>query len=346
MPMTPPPPDQAGSPTVTREKQRLMAPPRTAVTEPGSGSAFGRSFFRRLRESQAGCFLLFFLAIGAGIFLFGVAGTVGPYKEGLRENGDPRFFYGAMAFGTVFFLVALRMMQVALAGVSYKAKKKGSRSEPWTWDHPWRKDWMPPDYTGGGSGTVLGRVAFLALIGMFNIAWLSGSWFFRAILLLFDLFALLIVYDSFQKLYQWFRFRKPVVIWETLPAFLGDELRGRIAFARGVRATAPPRLTLRCVRDEWVDTTSGDTASRQLQPQAVYRETREIPLPGAPGEALDFVDFVFEVPRGIPGGPGGPGVPGTDLAREEAVYWQVQVIVPLTGPDLETVFLAPVYQKR
>ena len=341
MPITPPPPDQAGSPTVvpmiTREKQRLMAPPRTAVPVPGSGSVFGRGFFRRLRESQAGCFLFLFLAVGAGIFLFGVAGTIGPYKEGLRENGDPRFFLAAMAFGTVFFLVALRMLQVALAGVSYKTKKKGSRSEPWTWDHPWRKDWMAPDYTGGGSGTVLGRVAFLAMIAMFNVAWLSGSWLFRGIILLFDLFALVIVYDSFQKLYQWFRFRKPVVIWETLPAFLGDGLRGRVAFARGVRATAPPRLTLRCVRDEWVDTTSGDTPSRQLQPHAVYRETREIPLPGAPGEPLDFVDFVFELPR---------GVPGTDLAKEEAVYWQVQVIVPLTGPDLETVFLAPVYPKR
>lgn len=339
MPMTPPPADDTvppGSPTVTREKQRLMAPPRSAVPVPGSGSVFGRGFFRRLRESQAGCFLLVFLAVGGGLFLFGVAGTVGPYKEGLRENGDPRFFLGAMGFGTVFFLVALRMLQVALAGVTYKTKKKGSRSEPWTWDYPWRQDWMPPDYTGGGSGTVLGRVAFLALIGLFNVAWLSGSWLFRGIILLFDLFALLIVYDALQKLYQWLRFRKPVVIWETLPAFLGESLRGRIAFARGVRAAAPPQLTLRCVRDEWVDTTSGDTPGRELQPHAVYRETREIPLPGAPGEPLDFVDFAFELPRGLP---------GTDLTKEQAVYWQVHVIVPLLGPDLETVFLAPVYPK-
>jgi hypothetical protein len=39
-------------------------------------------------------------------------------------------------------------------------------------------------------------------------------------------------------------------------------------------------------------------------------------------------------------------LPGTDLLRDEAVYWQVLMEVPLTGPDLEAVFLAPVYEKR
>ena len=58
---------------------------------------------------------------------------------------------------------------------------------------------------------------------------------------------------------------------------------------------------------------------------------------GAPGAPLDFVDFTFDVPQGLP---------GTDLTKPEAVYWQVQVIVPLFGPDLETVFLAPIYAQR
>jgi hypothetical protein len=339
MPMTPPPSDEAtpaGAPAVSREKERVIAPPRSAVPAPGSRSAFGRGFFKRFRESQAGCFLLFFIGVGAAIFLFGVAGTFGPFKEGLRENGDPRFFYAAMAFGTVFVLVALRMLQVALTEAENRSRKKGSKTEPWTWDHPWSKQWMAPDYSGSSSSSVLGRVAFLALIGLFNVAWLSGSWIFRAIILVFDLFGLLIVYDSLQQLYQWLRFRKPVVIWETLPAFLGDSLRGRVAFARGVRAAGPPRLTLRCVRDEWVERQSGETTRRELEPSSIYRQTQEFPLPGAPGEPLDFVDFDFDVPQGLP---------GTDLGKAEAVYWQIQVIVPLFGPDLETVFLAPVYRK-
>ena len=202
MPITPSQPDEEV--TVSREKERVIAPPRSAVPAPGA-PPFGRGFFRLFRESGIGWFFLVFLCVGAAIFLFGLAGTVGPFKEGLRENGDPRFFLGAMAFGTVFCLVTLRMMQVAIADTDNRSRKKGRKAEPWTWDHPWREDWMPPDYSGGGSGTVLGRVAFLALLGMFNVVWWSPSWLLKAIVSFFDLFGLLIVYDSFQKLYQWLR---------------------------------------------------------------------------------------------------------------------------------------------
>jgi hypothetical protein len=313
------------------EKEKIFAPPRSAVPAPGSRSVFGRGFFRRLRASQGGgCMLLVFMAVGAAIFLFGVAGTVGPYKDGLRENGDPRFFYAAMAFGTVFFLVALRMLQIALTGAEKEGRTKGrNREEPWTWDHPWRKEWMAPDYTGGGSGTILGRVAFLALLGLFNAVWASPSLFLKIVVSVLDLFGLLIVYDSLQKLTQWLRFRHPVVIWGTFPAFLGERLEGRIAFARPVRASGPPRLTLRCVEDEWIASGEG----RTLQPFATWRQTLELPQPEG---ALDFLDFGFDLPNG----------PSTDLAKDEAIYWQVMVEVPLPGPDLETVFLAPVYRRR
>jgi hypothetical protein len=313
------------------EKEKIFAPPRSAVPRPGSKSVFGRGFFRRLRAVwEGGCFLIPFMGVGAAIFLFGVAGTVGPYKEGLRENGDPRFFYTAMAFGTVFFLVALRMLQIVLTGAENEGGRKGrNRNEPWTWDHPWRKEWMAPDYTGGGSGTVLGRVAFLALLGLFNMVWDSPSLLLKVIVSVFDLLGLLIVYDSLQKLTQWLRFRQPVVIWETLPAFLGERLAGRIAFARRVQASGPPRLTLRCVQDEW--TASGE--GRTLQPFAVYQQTLELPQEE---EALDYLDFAFDLPDDPP----------TDLVKDEAVYWQVVVDVPLPGPDLETVFLAPVYRRK
>lgn len=345
MPITPPASEEGAAPdtsTVSREKERLYVTPRGMVPVPGTKSVFGRGFFRRFHASGVGYFLLIFLAVGSALFLFGLAGTVGPYKEGLRENGDPRFFYGAMAFGGTFFLVALRMLQVALIQEGDpdrpQSVEKRSRTEPWTWDYPWSKRWMKPDYSTDGGGAVLGRVAFFALIGLFNIAWLSGSWIFRAIIILLDAFALLIVYDTLHKLYQVIRFRQPVVIWETLPAFLGGQLRGRIAFPRDVRATDPPRLTLRCVRDELVTRNPGPGGSKAphstLEPFAIYRETREIPLPGEPGSPLEHVDFSFDVPGDLPG------------TKLNEVYWQVVVDVPLPGPNLEAVFLAPVYQRR
>lgn len=194
---------------------------------------------------------------------------------------------------------------------------------------------MKPDYTGSGAGTVLGRVAFLALLGIFNVAWASDSLLFKIIISIFDLFGLLILYDSVQKIVQWIRVRHPVVIWSKVPAFLGERLEGRIAFARRVAAQGPAKLTLRRVEDDWVDRPASDDSggTRELQPFAVYEQKQEFPLSGD----SDVVDFAFNLPRGCP---------GTDLAKEEAVYWQILVSVPVVGPDLEAVFLAPVYQKR
>lgn len=315
-------------------KERIFAPPRSAVPLPGSGSVFGRGFFRNLRESKTGC-LLGFLVIGAAIFLFGLAGTFGPYRDGLRENGDPRFFLAAMGFGTVFFLVSLRIFQVMLTGARNQSRPKGDKLRPWTWDYPWSTDWMKPDYSGSGGGTVLGRVAFLGLLGMFNVAWGSDSFFFKVIVTVFDLFGLLILYDSLQKVLTWIRVRQPVVIWSQVPAWLGDRLEGRIAFARRVAVQGPARLTLRCVEDEWSERPSGDSGAtqRELQPFMVYQESQEVPLAGD----ADVLDFAFDVPRDRP---------GTNLTKEEAVYWQVLVTLPVLGPDIEAVFLAPVYQKR
>jgi hypothetical protein len=322
-------------------KERIIAPPRSTLPVPGSGSVFGRDFFRLLRASQGGgCFLLFFMSIGAGLFLFGVAGTFGPYKEGLRENGDPRFFLAAMAMGTVFFLVALRMLQLVLTGAQHesRSRRKADAKQPWIWDHPWSTQWMKPDYSGSGSGTVLGRVAFLAMLGIFNVAWGSDSLLFKVIVSIFDLFGLLILYDSFQKLLQWIRVRHPVVIWPRVPAFLGERLEGRIAFARPLAAQGPAKVTLRCVEDDWVEhqgkSDSGASyTQRELQPFAIYQEEQEVALSGD----SDVVDFAFDLPRDRP---------GTDLVKQEAVYWQVLVNVPVLGPNVEAVFLAPVYRKR
>jgi hypothetical protein len=75
MPITPPPPDESApgaAPVVSREKEKLLLPSRSAVPVPGARSVFDRGFFRRLRESEGGCFLLVFIGAGIAIFLFGL----------------------------------------------------------------------------------------------------------------------------------------------------------------------------------------------------------------------------------------------------------------------------------
>ena len=69
-------------------------------------------------------------------------------------------------------------------------------------------------------------------------------------------------------------------------------------------------------------------------PMQIYSQTADFDIPG---ERLKEVTLAFKIP---------PDVPGTDLDREDAVYWQVAVRVPVVGPDLELVYLAPVYAPK
>ncbi|HVR96812.1 MAG TPA: hypothetical protein VMW27_09370 [Thermoanaerobaculia bacterium] len=322
----------------TRGHDRLMAPPRSAVPIPGQGSAFGPGFFQRLRSSGGGCFLIFFMMIGLSLGLFGVAGTFGPYRDTLRESGDPRFFLAAMGFGLVFFLMPLRMLQIELTGGDHVARRRRANSKgsaPWKVDYPWRPEGMDPDYLNPG-GSALGVVAFLCFVGLFNIAWASDSLLFRVVIVFLDLLGLLILVDALLKLWQAVRHRRPRVRWTTFPAFLGGRLEGVVEFARPLAATGPVQVALRCVQDEEVvreDPEDGHSSTTE-EAFIVYTQTREV----LAGEGrLRTLPLAFDVPS---------DVPGTDLGRKLPTYWQVTVQVPLTGPDFDAVFLAPVYKPR
>jgi hypothetical protein len=282
-----------------------------------------------MRESQGGgCMLLFFIAVGTGIFLFGAAGTWGPYKEGLRANGDPRFFYAMMAFGTVFALIAVRMMQLSLNGVRNQDRSRRKiAKQPWNSDHPWKPEGQRPDYAGNSGGFFLGHIAFFGLLGLFNMVFLSPSpWLLRGIVLLFDLLGLAFLIDALHKIWQALRHGRPRMRWTTFPAFLGERLEGVFLMRPALRPRGPMKATLRCVED--VGETSG------AEPFAIYQQVLEI---DAGGDALRELPVSFDIPADLP---------GTRLHRGDANYWQVVIHAPVTGPDFETVFLAPVYDRK
>lgn len=318
---------------VSRVKERIYAPARRDVPIPGAGSVFGRGFARLVRKRKGARTLLAVMAVALPIFLLGLLGSVGPFKEGLRESAPPWLFLAALGLGAAFFLIPLRLFHADLDSLA-RGDRKGDKSQPWTWEYPWSTEYMKPDYRSGSAARrIVGRVALVAVIGLFNFGWSTDSLFFKGLLIVLDLFALVVVYDSLRKLIQWLRFRHSVVIWSAAPVFTGQRLEGRIAFAHTLRPAGPLRATLRCVVDEWVNVPE-EPPHRQLLPFAIYQETHETAVPES--GRLDALDLSFEIPRNLP---------GSDLASEEATYWQVVMVVPMAGPDLEEVFLAPIYQK-
>jgi len=293
----------------------------------GAGRVFGSGLFARIREKQG---LSLFLAgvLGLGLWLLGIglgslAGRVTPPKA-----ASP---WTVLAWGAFFFFGALWLFRVNLARA--ESERRALRNDlPWTWDHPWRSEWMAPDQRPW-SGLILGRLAALALIALLNVVmpWEEGC-VPRGIVLGVDVLAVLLLYDSFRKLAQWLRFRHPIVTWVSLPAFLGESLEGRISFSRPLRPSGPPQLILRCVHE--TAERSGGTEQRKLY--RVHSQTQNLFLEG--GEPVDYLDFAFELPE--------PGdFLATNLHANEPIYWQLLVKVPVAGPDLEARFLAPVYRK-
>ncbi len=316
----------------SRKRYALFYPSRSLVPAPGAGSVFGRGFWRLLRASGGGCFLLLFLSIGLAIFLFGLAGTSGPFRDGLRENGDPRFFMLLMAVGAVFVLVPLRMLQITLrqAQSAEVGKRPGDPRTPWTSDYPWQPEGMLPDYAGDLGGSVLGTVGFLGFIGVFNVALLDGPLLLKIVILALDLLGLAVLFSLLLKTWQILRNPRSRMRWATFPAFLGDRLEGTLTVRPGQHVFSALTIKLRCVQEERRPGYQGDVG---LEPHVIYEQTLEV-MP--PGETLTDLPLGFQLPDDLP---------GTDLSRAESTYWQVAIRIPVTGPDIEAVFLAPVYKK-
>jgi hypothetical protein len=186
-----------------------------------------------------------------------------------------------MAFGAVFMLIPLRMLPLVLTGSQNAARRKqrpASRKAPWKTDHPWKPEGMGPDYAGQAGGSILGRIAFFALIGLFNIAFGSPSILLKFIVVVFDLLGLLILFDSLRALLQAARRVRPSMRWITFPAFTGEWLEGVLTVRPALRVQGSVLATLRCVRDEQGGESSSESVS--LEPFAVYEQKLEVPAGG------------------------------------------------------------------
>jgi hypothetical protein len=215
-----------------------------------------------------------------------------------------------------------------------RAKGPVDPQQPWASDYPWRPQGMAPDYPAASGGSVRGRVAILVLIGLFNLALVSSQTFLVILVLVFDLVGVLILFDSLLKILHWLRHPRTRMRWTTFPAFLGGRLEGIFTVRPGQHVMTSIQVRLRCVRDEWAEHTTPEGTKRALEPYVIYEQSFEL-LP--PGDTLSELPLGFDLPTDLP---------GTDLGKDEATYWQVALRIPVTGPDVEAVFLAPVYGRE
>lgn len=192
---------------------------------------------------------------------------------------------------------------------------------------PWNPKGQMPDYTPEAGHAMPVRLIVLALIAALNLLLPSASSWLESVILFMDAAGLILLFDTLNKLWYAFWRRPPVLRWTTFPAHTDGRLEAVLVARPSPEVIGPVVAVLRCVRDELVE-------GEGRVPMQIYSQTAEFDFPG---ERLREVALAFEIP---------PDLPGTDLDHEEAVYWQIAVRIPVIGPDLELVYLAPVYAAR
>lgn len=186
---------------------------------------------------------------------------------------------------------------------------------------PWRPQGQKPDYTPEERHFLPARAAALVVIVALNFLLPSGT-----PLLLLDAVGLVLLLDTLNKLWYAFWTRKPLLKWVTFPAHVGDRLEAVLVAKPSPEVIGPVLAVLRCVQDQMME-------GEGRVPTEIYSQTAEFDFPG---ERLKEVTLSFEIP---------PDVLGTDVDREDAIYWQIAVRIPVIGPDLELVYPAPVYTR-
>jgi hypothetical protein len=196
--------------------------------------------------------------------------------------------------------------------------------EPWASDHPWQPAGQDADYAPGKDVALRGRAVALVLIALANLGLASSLSILRDLTALLDVFGIVLLGDTLLRIWQ--SGRRPRMRWTTFPAFVGGRLEAVLVARPSLQPIGDVRAVLRCVRDE-------RGAESFLEPTVIYQQISEIPVVE---ERLQELRLSFDLPADLP---------GTDLGRDDAVYWQVALRIPVVGPDVEIVFLAPVYAR-
>jgi len=208
--------------------------------------------------------------------------------------------------------------------------REGVPDGPWKSDHPWRPEGQRPEYTPEAEHHVRLRIAVLAGLVALNFLLPWAPPLLETLILLVDAAGVIVIFDSLNKLWYGYWGRKPRMRWTSFPAFTGGRLEGVLVARPSPEVVGSVLAVLRCVRDERVESETGEVTH---EPMVLYHQTTEFPVPE---DRLTDVAVALDIPADLP---------GTDLGTPEAVYWQLAVRILMVGPDVELVYLAPVYSK-
>jgi hypothetical protein len=237
---------------------------------------------------------------------------------------------GVFFFGGTFFTVH------GIRGVMHKAADRCEaaecRSEPWLYDFPWRRDGIASSSFDDMLSRLLAAMVWTTFLVPF--AWvgmnLRGAWPFLAASGIFGVLGLIFWLRWAQGLLDVLRYGNSFLTYESFPFALGGTLRARLRSPRNVSAIH--QLTLRCVRERYVTTGSGQDRLTRVVCYEIYKDVTT-----CEGDRLagNDVPMEFHLPT---------DQPATHLAAAPPTYWEIEAKGRASSVEYKAVFLIPVYK--
>lgn len=308
--------------------------------EPGAGNP------RRLSEnvqarghasgfSTPGGFLFGGVFIGIGIFvsLFGLR----IIEPGGRLNVP---HWVLIPIGSVFAGAGLFVW--AKTWIQHRADHRHARiklwhpDEPALADHPWNPSGQPSRLREHAVQATLVAVFFLLFLTPFNyiaFATRDTPWLMQAIVGLFDLLTVYLLYDTALRWGRAGKFGQAFLRFGRFPFSTREPVTLAWIAPAGCTGEATGRFTLRSVR-EWYETTGhGKSRHTRLVHEQQWSGTWLIATPAriTPGQVCELL---FELPA---------EAPSTALHAERPFFWELEVALSLPGLDFTETYLVPVY---
>jgi hypothetical protein len=244
-----------------------------------------------------------------------------------------------LLFGAIFGLAGLFVTTFGIRQVLARTAGPVRRDDhPWTSDNDWDPSGAKPDDPTSAFTKFLGRLVLFAFAVPLNLLWTvpiqgGGKLVVAVVVGLFDLIALGVLFELVRNFVQAARVGSTRLVWRKLPVFTGDRFEAVFQTSRTMRPNGPPEVTLRRI-EQRMDILPRTGVNAGLHAYEAWSSRKQ--FPDFAREAMTSFPFSIDVPA---------SQPGTDLSKNECTYWQVAVSVPVAGPNVEAVFLIPIYDR-
>ncbi|MEM9529440.1 MAG: DUF3592 domain-containing protein [Pseudomonadota bacterium] len=248
--------------------------------------------------------------------------------------------WGLVLFLGVFFLV-FGGVGAGIIGAGIWGSRKESESqqladlhpeEPWRWE----PDWEHGELTCSSKGKMWFAVGFAVFWNLISSAvWLflpselaAGNWV-ALVALVFPLAGLGLAAWAIVEVLRWRRYGRTTFVLESLPARLGDRLRGQVSISDALPANEVA-LRVSCLESR----TSGSGKNRSTSTRVLWQDEVTAGLTRGPaGQRLAAVDFPLPADQ-----------PARDVSdSRHKIEWTLEAEASVPGPDLKASFDLPVF---